>query len=169
MKSKIGFGGGCHWCTEAVFSMLEGVEKVEQGWIKSTQPYDTYSEAVVVHYDPKIISLSLLIKVHLETHSSTANHSMRSKYRSAVYYFQDEDEKNSQSLLKEYSDTDYKNYITLVLPFVSFKINQEQFLEYFKKNKNAPFCKTYIIPKIDHIKKIFPAILLEENNVELYS
>jgi peptide-methionine (S)-S-oxide reductase len=166
MKSKIGFGGGCHWCTEGVFSVLKGVEKVEQGWIKSTEPYNTDSEAVIVYFDPKIVSLAHLIKVHLETHSSTANHSMRSKYRSAIYYFREEDKETCQALLKEYSDTDSKNYITLVLPFVNFKINQEQFLEYFKKNKNAPFCKTYIIPKIDHIKKNFPAILLEEKNAE---
>jgi peptide-methionine (S)-S-oxide reductase len=148
MKSKIGFGGGCHWCTEAVFSMLEGVEKVEQGWIKSTQPYDTYSEAVVVHYDPKIIYLSLLIKVHLETHSSAANHSMRSKYRSAVYYFQDEDKKNSQSLLKDYSVKDNKAYITLVLPFVSFEINKEQFWSISKRTKMHLFVKLILFLKL---------------------
>ena len=45
---KIGFGGGCHWCTEAIFQALNGVESVEQGWISSLNPYDTFSEAVIV-------------------------------------------------------------------------------------------------------------------------
>ena len=49
---KIGFGGGCHWCTEAVFQSLRGVTEVEQGFIKSHAPHDRYSEAVVVTYHP---------------------------------------------------------------------------------------------------------------------
>ena len=48
---KIGFGGGCHWCTEAIFQALNGVESVEQGWISSLNPYDTFSEAVIVHFN----------------------------------------------------------------------------------------------------------------------
>jgi peptide-methionine (S)-S-oxide reductase len=139
-----------------VFSVINGVEKVEQGWIKSTKPYDTYSEAVIVHYNPKMIALSTLLKIHLETHSSTANHSMRTKYRSAVYYFKEEDMHISQALLKQYSATDKKAYITQVLPFISFKKNREQFLQYFEKNKNAPFCRTYIHPKISLVKEKFP-------------
>jgi peptide-methionine (S)-S-oxide reductase len=50
---KIGLGGGCHWCTEAVFQALKGVEKVEQGWISAVDA-EEYSEAVVLHFDPKI-------------------------------------------------------------------------------------------------------------------
>ena len=44
MISKIGFGGGCHWCTEAVFQSLKGVAKVEQGWIASFDEYNSFSE-----------------------------------------------------------------------------------------------------------------------------
>ncbi len=84
---KIGFGGGCHWCTEAVFQSLKGVEKVEQGWIASEGEASTLSEAVIVHFDTSQISLVLLIEIHLLTHESTSEHSMRKKYRSAIYYF----------------------------------------------------------------------------------
>src|SRR3954451_12716902 len=90
--NKIGFGGGCHWCTEAVFLSLKGVEQVEQGWIASQPPYDAFSEAVVVTYDPLVITLTDLITIHLHTHASTSNHSMRQKYRSAVYWFDAEEE-----------------------------------------------------------------------------
>ncbi len=82
---RVGFGGGCHWCTEAVFQSLRGVESVEQGWIKSDPPFDTFSEAVIVAFDTLVISLEVLIDVHLRTHASQVDHSFRSKYRSAVY------------------------------------------------------------------------------------
>ncbi|MFV8270119.1 peptide-methionine (S)-S-oxide reductase [Flavobacterium sp. GT2N3] len=54
---KVGFGGGCHWCTEAYFQSLKGVEIVEQGWISSKFPEDIFSEAVIVHYNPSVIPL----------------------------------------------------------------------------------------------------------------
>ncbi|WP_070138149.1 peptide-methionine (S)-S-oxide reductase [Crocinitomix algicola] len=154
---KVGFGGGCHWCTEAVFSVLKGVEKVEQGWIKSTPPYDTFSEGVIVHYDNKIISLEELIEIHLSTHSSTSNHSMRAKYRSAIYVFNDTDRKLSEIILNSACISNEKNYITKVFSLKEFKVNHEQYLQYYTKNKNAPFCKNYIEPKLGLVKSKFPS------------
>ena len=78
---KIALGGGCHWCTEAVFQSLKGVEKVEQGFVAPLQDLNSYSEAVIVHYNADLISLKDLIEVHLDTHKSTSNHSFRKKYR----------------------------------------------------------------------------------------
>ena len=88
--SKVGFGGGCHWCTEAVFQSLIGIDKVEQGWIASNGKYFNFSEGVIIHFDNNIIDLRLLITIHLYTHSSMANHAMRNKYRSAIYTFDKE-------------------------------------------------------------------------------
>jgi peptide-methionine (S)-S-oxide reductase len=81
----IGFGGSCHWCTEAIFLSLKGVTKVQQGWIAPQTPEESYSEAVIVHFDSAIIELDTLIEIHLHTHSCTSLHSMRAKYRSAIY------------------------------------------------------------------------------------
>jgi len=96
---KIGLGGGCHWCTEAVFQALRGVERVEQGFIRSTAPHDGWSEAVIVHFDPAVIDLKTLIEVHLRTHASTSEHSMRGKYRSAVYAFDPQQADDAQAVL----------------------------------------------------------------------
>ncbi|RKN29908.1 peptide methionine sulfoxide reductase, partial [Aquimarina sp. AD1] len=87
---KIGLGGGCHWCTEAVFQSLKGITSVEQGYIKSTGNNNSFSEAVIIVFSPEIISLKDLIEIHLLTHKSTSNHSFREKYRSAIYYFKNE-------------------------------------------------------------------------------
>jgi peptide methionine sulfoxide reductase MsrA len=66
--SKIGLGGGCHWCTEGVFESLLGVTCVNQGWIASNGENSDYSEAVEVYFDPAVISLADLIEIHLHTH-----------------------------------------------------------------------------------------------------
>ncbi len=94
---KIGFGGGCHWCTEAVFQSLMGVIKVEQGWI-SAEGTEDFHEAIILHFNSDIISLKKLIEVHLYTHNSTSNHSMRIKYRSAVYAFTEVQQKEADRI-----------------------------------------------------------------------
>jgi peptide-methionine (S)-S-oxide reductase len=71
---KIGFGGGCHWCTEAIFQSLKGVENVDQGWISSVGEYSSLSEAVVAHFDSNLINLITLVSIHLHTHSCTSLH-----------------------------------------------------------------------------------------------
>ena len=146
---KIAFGGGCHWCTEAIFESLRGVSKVEQGWVNSThKDVQSFSEAVIVHFDENSIPLDILIEIHLLTHNATSNHSMREKYRSAIYTFSKEQEKISQIILKEKQKLFDKPLITKVYPFQSFKLNKEKFLHYYKSNPDKPFCKSYIEPKL---------------------
>lgn len=151
---KIGFGGGCHWCTEAVFQSLHGVELVEQGWIASLSPFDSFSEGVIVHFHEEI-TLETLIEVHLLTHSSGNSHSMRNKYRSAVYYFDESDQAVAESFIKELASVNETSYITQVLPFTEFKRNTESYLDYYKRNKEGSFCQTYINPKLEAIRKKF--------------
>ncbi len=144
---KIGFGGGCHWCTEAVFSVLKGVEKVEQGWIASEGENSSLSEAVIVHFDASAIDLATLAAIHLYTHSCTSEHSMRNKYRSAVYIFSEAQAVAIHGILGELQQEFEKPIITKVLPFVSFKENIEHFREYYSKYSENQFCKAYIHPK----------------------
>ena len=82
---RVGLGGGCHWCTEAVFQAVAGVTDVRQGFIRSDPPDDGWSEAVEVDFHPHEVALEDLLAVHLATHASTSAHKMRVKYRSAVY------------------------------------------------------------------------------------
>lgn len=146
--SKIGFGGSCHWCTEAIFQSLKGVEHVEQGWIASQKEKSNFSEAVIVHFNPKVISLETLIAVHLHTHSSTSLHSMRSKYRSAIYVFSPEQIVLSQDSVKVLQSEFDSPIITTVEQFYDFKLNQETYLDYYYKNPEKPFCKNIVTPKL---------------------
>jgi peptide-methionine (S)-S-oxide reductase len=151
---KIGFGGGCHWCTEAIFDALKGVQKVEQGWIRSSLPEtSSASEAVIVYFDSRTISLEILIEVHLLTHNATSAHSMREKYRSAVYTFSPSQQKVVQQILKQKQSLFDEPLVTKSYPFESFKVNMEKYLHYYKQNPAKPFCQTYIKPKLKMLLK----------------
>ncbi len=146
---KIGFGGGCPWCTEAVFSALKGVANVEQGWIDSTHPdAKTLSEAVIVHFESLKIPLHVLIEIHLYTHNATSNHSMRQKYRSAIYTFDKTQKLEAEAVMIEKQKFFDKTLVTKIYPFKSFKLNSEKFLNYYAKNRDKPFCSRYIEPKL---------------------
>ena len=150
MTNKIGLGGGCHWCTEGVFQSLKGVLQVDQGWIKSNGSNSTASEGVIVHFDPEVIALEVLVEIHLLTHSSQSEHSMRNKYRSAVYTFDEIQRKLVTKSIDTENETNQAT-ITQVLPFVSFELNSEEFLNYYQTRKEAPFCQKFITPKLEKL------------------
>ncbi len=151
---QMGFGGGCHWCTEAVFRAVKGVLDVKQGWIASTQPNNEFSEAVLVAFNTDVVSIAELIRIHLHTHSSTSDHSMRKKYRSAIYYFDNAQKKVIENYLNAFQSEFDAPIITKVLPFESFKLSEETYQNYYEKNPEKPFCKLYIDPKLKRIKEL---------------
>jgi peptide-methionine (S)-S-oxide reductase len=146
--SKIGFGGSCHWCTEAIFQSLNGVVQVEQGWIASDGNDASFSEAVIVHFDATTISLETLIAIHLHTHSCTSSHSMRSKYRSAIYTFRDDQVEPAGKAIAELQNDFDSAIITRIIPFADFKINDQSYLNYYYSNPEKPFCENIVGPKL---------------------
>lgn len=146
--SKVGLGGGCHWCTEGIFESLIGIKAVNQGWIASVGSDAEFSEAIEVYFDPSAISLQTLIEIHLHTHASTANHSMRQKYRSAIYTYNDTQNQHAKRALESLQPDFAGKVITRVLPFEAFKKNKDELLNYLYSSPDKPFCKTYIHPKL---------------------
>ncbi|WP_299164565.1 peptide-methionine (S)-S-oxide reductase [uncultured Eudoraea sp.] len=157
---KIGLGGGCHWCTEAVFQSLKGVNMVEQGWISALEA-EEFSEAILLYFDPEEISLKKLIEVHLYTHKSTSDHSMRKKYRSAVYTFSGRQQKEADQILRRLQKDFQDMLITGIYSYKDFKMSPEPFQNYYLKNPNKPFCKTYIGPKLQMLLRRFPKNAIE--------
>ncbi|MDV6170346.1 peptide-methionine (S)-S-oxide reductase [Flavobacterium sp. DG1-102-2] len=158
MVKKAGFGGGCHWCTEAVFMALKGVQSVQQGWIASDEGNNSFSEEVIVEYDPEVIGFDTLIAVHLYTHGSTSQHSMRGKYRSAVYTFQDEDSTEAKSAIARLQLEFEHPIITQVLSFADFKMSRYELLNYYFSDTQKPFCENYINPKLKLLMKKFASV-----------
>ncbi len=162
---RVGFGGGCHWCTEAVFQALRDVQAVAQGFIRSDPPHDTFSEAVDVTFDPDEIALDTLVRVHLATHASTSDHKMRGKYRSAVYVQGDDLANQATRALEQASIETGLHFVTQVLPHREFKPSDQRFHEYYATNPDRLFCKTYINPKLAKIRQDFSKLLKENDSV----
>lgn len=154
MIHKIGLGGGCHWCTEAIFQHVKGVEQVEQGWISAVEEAG-YSEAVIVHYTPAHIRLATLIEIHLQTHSATSNHRLRTKYRSAVYAFTEDERQAAEQILKGLQKDFKAPLITRSLTFGDFKPNTAEFINYYKSDPKRPFCRNIIAPKLRKLVRRF--------------
>ena len=155
MVRQAGFGGGCHWCTEAVFSSLKGMVSVQQGWIASVGSNAAFSEGVIVQYDDGIISFDSLIAIHLHTHSSTSQHSMRDRYRSAVYTFDDGDAFLAREAIAVLQSEFNDPIITKAMPFQEFKPSREELLDYYFSDPQKPFCELYINPKLKLIMERF--------------
>ena len=117
MLGKIGLGGGCHWCTEAVFQSLLGVSKVKQGWIAAKE-VESFSEAIIVYFNDAVLPLEILISIHLHTHSCTSDHSMREKYRSAVYVFSKTQKEEVEAILNNFQ-SDFAQPISNQSAFLS--------------------------------------------------
>ncbi len=158
---KIGLGGGCHWCTEAVFQALAGISTVEQGFIRSDPPEDSWSEAVIVTFDPVVLPLESLIEIHLRTHSSTSRHKMRGKYRSAVYVYDAGTGVKAGRILRALQKDFDDPLVTSVLTLAGFKPSDERFRNYYASGPEKPFCKTYIDPKLALLRKRYGSVLKE--------
>jgi peptide-methionine (S)-S-oxide reductase len=155
MLWTLGFGGGCHWCTEAVFQQFRAVDRVEQGFIRSEPPDDSWSEAARVGFDPDRLPPEVLVEAHLLTHASTSDHTMRGKYRSAVYVETPEQERAVRAAFDRLRPSLTGALATRVLPLSGFRASDPRFQNYFAADPDRPFCRTYIAPKLSKLRQAF--------------
>ena len=148
--APVAFGGGCHWCTEAVFQHVPGVTRVEQGFAASAPPDDALSEAARVWWDEGAVSLGTLVAVHLGTHAAQADHAMRGKYRSAIYVTTDARGKAARDALS--AEVARRGpLVTRVLPLARFERSDARYRDYYRRRPDAPFCRTHIAPKLERL------------------
>lgn len=155
ITDKIGFSGGCHWCTEAVFQFLKGVCKVEQGYISTEAEPEKFYEGVIVYYIPEIISMETLIDIHTQTHQSTTNHNLRYKYLSGIYTFNARQLRKAKEILNVINKNKKFDLITGTYHFGAFKHSRTEIQNYYKTDPERPFCKVYIEPKLNLVKHKF--------------
>jgi peptide-methionine (S)-S-oxide reductase len=133
---------------------------VEQGWVASKPPHDAFSEAVIVHYDPAVISAKDLIAVHLETHAATKAHDLRHRYRSAVYAFSSEEERQFSATLANLAIDFTDPLVTKVHPYVAFKPSLPEHQDYYRTDPERPFCVRFIAPKLKMLREQWPGLLV---------
>jgi peptide-methionine (S)-S-oxide reductase len=127
--------------------------------VSSTPPNDAFSEAVIVHYDPTVITAEDLIAVHLETHAATKAHGLRHRYRSAVYAFLPEEGGRFAAILANLAKAFTDPLITKVYPYVAFKPSLPEHQDYYRTDPERPFCVRFIAPKLKALRERRPGLL----------
>lgn len=165
------FGGGCFWCTEAIYQNLKGVKQVVSGFagghIKNpsysqvTSGTSGHAEVIQVTFDPEIISYRELLEVFWSTHDPTTLNRQGAdvgpQYRSIVLFHTDE-QQNEASYLRENLDNSQaypKPIVTEIKPFEDFYEAENYHQNYYKENSTQPYCQFVIKPKLDKFSKVF--------------
>lgn len=169
------FANGCFWCTEAIFEQLKGVVKVTSGYTggQTLNPtYETVStgntghaECLQIIYDTTMISFDELLEVFWETHDPTTLNrqgaDVGTHYRSAIFYHdlqqKQKAEKYKDALNKE--GVYPKPIVTEISAFVKFYPAEDYHQQYYQNNKNAPYCRAVITPKMEKFRKVFSSKL----------
>ncbi len=169
------FGGGCFWCTEAVFQTLKGVEKVESGYAggeKENPSYEAVSsgntghaEVIRVTYDPAVISYEDLLTVFFGSHDPTTPNrqgaDVGERYRSVILYETEGEKVTAERVAKEIQDSlkDGTRVVTQIVPLGKFFTAESYHQNYFKTNTSAPYCQLVIEPKIEKVRKQFAELV----------
>jgi peptide-methionine (S)-S-oxide reductase len=169
------FGGGCFWCTEAVFQMLKGVWKVESGYAGGAMEQPSYeqvsggstghAEVIRVTYDPSVISYEDLLTVFFGSHDPTTPNrqgaDVGEQYRSIILYQTEEEKAVAEKMTKEVSESlkDGTRVVTQIVPLGKFFKAEDYHQNYFKTNTSAPYCQLIIEPKIEKVRKRFAELV----------
>lgn len=170
------FGSGCFWCTEAVFSALKGVIKVESGYAGGTTENPSYNvvssgltghaEVVQITFDSQIISFAQLVEIFFLTHNPTTKNKqgadVGSQYRSIILYH-DENQHKSAELVKDKLTNNHvfdNQIVTEITQFKQFYPAEPYHQQYYANNQSAPYCQMVIDPKMAQLRQKF-AILMK--------
>ncbi len=165
------FGGGCFWCTEAVFEQVKGVISVKSGFAGGTVPNPTYpqvctgrtghAEVARIEFDPTQISYRDLLEVFFATHDPTTlnrqGHDVGTEYRSIILYASDEQKRSAEGCIAELTEAHAFDdpIVTEVKPLTAFYPAEEYHDQYYRNNTFAPYCQFVITPKLAKFRKYF--------------
>ena len=164
------FGGGCFWCTEAVFQRLKGVEKVVSGYSGGHVVNPTYEqvcgkktghvEVIQITYDPSEVTFEKLLIVFFKTHDPTTKNRQGAdsgpQYRSVVFYQDEEQKKVSEEVLKKLDDKIFKGKIvTDIDPLINFYPAEDYHQNYFNDNPGNSYCQGVVASKVRKFIELF--------------
>ncbi|HEX8609259.1 MAG TPA: bifunctional methionine sulfoxide reductase B/A protein [Pedobacter sp.] len=166
---KATFGGGCFWCTEAIFEQLKGVLKVESGYSGGKNINPTYrevcsgatghAEVVQITFDPALISYDDLLRIHLSTHNPTLQNQQETdwgtQYRSIIFTHSDQQNDSAQKIIAELKPASNKEILTEVRPLDAFFKAENHHQNYYSSNPEKAYCETVINPKLEKLRALF--------------
>lgn len=167
-------GGGCFWCTEAVFLMLKGVHSVEPGYTGGKNANPTYEqvsrgdtghiEVIKVEYDPEAIAFEEILRVFFATHDPTTpnqqGNDVGPQYNSAIFYTTLRQHEKAEHYIKVLNTSGYsKPIITQVRPLEMFYKAEDYHQNYYANNKSAGYCQLVIAPKVEKVEEKFKDLL----------
>jgi len=162
-------GGGCFWCTEAVFELLRGVQDVESGYANGHLPNPTYrdvctgdtgyAEVVKITYDDSVITADTLLDVFFATHNPTTLNQQGAdrgtQYRSTILYT-DEETKEAAEAAKEAAQENWNDpIVTRIEPLENYYKAEAYHQDYYRQNPMQGYCMAVIPPKIAKLKAKF--------------
>ena len=171
MKKELAIlGGGCFWCTEAVYNKVKGVISVVSGYAGGKRPHPNYemictgvsgyAEVVEIAYDAQIISFEEILEIFWEIHDPTTLNAQGAdrgtQYRSVIFYQSEEQKKSAQESIKA-KQKDLRNVIVTELsPAPTFYPAEAYHQNYYALNPNQGYCSMVIAPKIQKFMMKFP-------------
>ncbi len=160
-------GGGCFWCTEAVFQMLPGVKSVTSGYAGGTKENPTYkevcrgdtghAEVIQIEYDPKVVSYEKLLETFWEAHDPTTLNRQGAdsgtQYRSIILYSSPAQKAAAEKSKAEAQKHLGKPIVTEIVPLTKFYQGEDYHQDYYRANPNQPYCRMVIQPKVEKFEK----------------
>ena len=176
MNETAVFGGGCFWCTEAIFRRVRGVSAVESGYAGGASPapdYDAvcsgrtgHAEVVRVHFDPAQVGYEDLLRIHFGTHDPTTPNRQGAdrgtQYRSIVLPANAAQEAAAHRVLAEVAPLFDAPVVTEVAPLAAFFAAEDYHQDYYAHNAAKPYCMAVIDPKLAKLRAKFAPLLRAE-------
>lgn len=169
------FGGGCFWCTEAVFLQLKGVASVMSGYAGGQTKNPTYeqvstgksghAEVIKIEYDPSQISYHDLLTVFFASHDPTTLNrqggDVGTQYRSVILYTTEEQKHGAEKFIQELNNSSSKgrSIVTELQPLEKFYEAEEYHRNFYKNNPTQAYCQLVINPKLEKVQKQFAELL----------
>lgn len=172
-------GGGCFWCTEAVFDEIKGIEKVVSGYSGGEVPgIPTYrevcsgltghAEVVQITFDPSVVSYEDLLMVFMTTHDPTTLNRQGgdrgTQYRSVIFYHNDQQKLVAEKVLEKMNSYYSEPIVTELSPLEKFYPAENEHQDYYANNPSQAYCAAVISPKIAKLRKLHSEKLKAEKS-----
>ena len=172
------FGGGCFWCTEAIFQSIEGVEQVVSGYSGGRSENPSYeavcsgmtghAEVIQIVFNPSVIRYEKLLEVFFETHNPTTLNQQGAdkgtQYRSVVFYHSEDQKLSTESVIQKLTEEAIwpNPIVTEVSPITTFYKAEPYHQDYYRLNgQSNGYCQIVINPKLAKFRKVFSDIIKE--------